>query len=51
MDSLANALAFGLGAIGPAFGLAIVGSKTIESWHVSLRWPAVFRPRCSSPSV
>jgi F-type H+-transporting ATPase subunit c len=31
MDNLGNALVFGLGAIGPAFGLAIVGSKTIES--------------------
>jgi F-type H+-transporting ATPase subunit c len=31
MSTLGAAIAFGLGAIGPAFGLAIVGSKTIES--------------------
>ncbi len=31
MDALPAALAFGLGAIGPAFGIGIVGSKTIES--------------------
>ncbi|MBN1192338.1 MAG: F0F1 ATP synthase subunit C [Coriobacteriia bacterium] len=31
MSSLSAALAFGIGAIGPAFGLAIVGSKALES--------------------
>ncbi|MBN2847835.1 MAG: hypothetical protein JXP72_05210, partial [Coriobacteriia bacterium] len=31
MENLGNALAFGLGGIGAAIGLALVGSKTIES--------------------